>query len=201
MPITQSDHDRIAAAITAAERRTAGEIVCVLARRSSDYAHVPPLWAAFVALLFPWALVAFTDLGVRTILIAQIVVFIVAMPIFSWPPLRLAMTPRFVKRARAHRAAMDQFLTRGIAGTKGRTGVLVFVSLGERYARIVVDDGIAAKIAESQWRGALDLLRAHMREGHIADGFVAAIEDCARLLSAHVPPDGEQELPDRIYVI
>ncbi len=201
MPISREDYARIAGAIKAAEQRTAGEIVCVLARRSSDYSYVPPLWAALIALVTPWPLIVFTELGVRTIFVIQIVVFIVAAAIVSWPPLRLAATPRLVKRARAHRAGIEQFFTRGVAGTKERTGVLIFVSLGERYARIVADEGIAAKIGEDQWRGALDLLRAHMREGRVADGFVAAIEECARILSAHVPPGGREELPDRIYVI
>lgn len=201
MPISSEDYTRIAGAIQAAERRTAGEIVCVLARRSSDYAYVPPLWAAFLALATPWPLVFFTELGVRAILAIQIITFVLATLVFAWPPLRLAATPRYVKRTRAHRAAIEQFFTRGVAGTRDHTGVLIFVSLGERYARIVADDGIAAKIGEDQWRAAIDLLRGHMREGRIADGFVAAIEECARILSAHVPPGGRDELPDRIYVI
>ncbi|WP_036296658.1 TPM domain-containing protein [Methylosinus sp. PW1] len=201
MPISDADKERIAEAIAAAERRTAGEIVCVLARRSSDYAYVPPLLAALIALIAPWPLVFFTELGVRLILAIQILVFIGAALLFSLPPLRLALTPRFVKRERAHRAAIEQFFTRGVSATKERTGVLIFVSLGERYARIVADEGIAAKIPQEDWRAALDLLLARVREGRIADGFVDAIGECARLLSKHVPPGGHEELPDRIYVI
>lgn len=201
MPILTDDYTRIAEAIKAAEQRTAGEIVCVLARRSSDYSYVPPLWAAFVALLAPWPMVLFTELGVRTILSLQIIVFIVATLAVSWMPLRLAATPRAVKRSRAHREALEQFFLRGVARTKDRSGVLIFVSLGERYARIVADEGIAAKIGEDQWRHALDLLRAHMREGRVADGFIAAIDECARILSTHIPPGGRDELPNRIYVM
>jgi putative membrane protein len=201
MPISRDDQERIAAAIAAAETRTAGEIVCVLARRSSDYAYVPPLWAAFVALLAPWPLVFFTDLGVRWILLTQSLVFIGVALLLSWRPLRFAVTPRFVKRERAYRAAIEQFFTRGVSATKERTGVLIFVSLGERYARIVADEGIASRIGEERWRHALELLLAHLRDGEIADGFVAAIEACADLLAEHVPPGGHEELPDRIYVI
>ena len=46
MPITPEDHAAIAAAIRAAEQRTSGQIVCVLAHASSGYAHVPVLWAS-----------------------------------------------------------------------------------------------------------------------------------------------------------
>jgi putative membrane protein len=201
MPISNADQARISAAIRAAEQKTAAEIVCVLARRSSDYLYVPPLWAALLALLAPWPLVIFTTLDIRTILVIQALIFVVVAIALAYPPIRLAATPRAVKRARAHRASIEQFFTRGVAGTKDRTGVLIFVSLGERYARVVADDGIAAKISDERWRGALDLLLAEVRRGRIADGFVAAIEECARLLAQHVPPGGEEELPDRIYVI
>ncbi|MBY6242260.1 TPM domain-containing protein [Methylosinus sp. Sm6] len=201
MPISNEDQARISAAIRAAEQKTAGEIVCVLARRSSDYLYVPPLWAALLALVAPWPLVIFTTLDIRAILVIQTLIFVAVAAALSYPPLRLAATPRIVKRARAHRASIEQFFTRGVAGTKGRTGVLIFVSLGERYARVVADDGIAAEISDEQWRCALDLLLDNVRCGHIAEGFVAAIEECARLLAQHVPPGGAEELPDRIYVI
>ncbi|ATQ68601.1 MULTISPECIES: TPM domain-containing protein [Methylosinus] len=201
MPISNADQARISAAIHAAEQKTAAEIVCVLARRSSDYLYVAPLWAALMALIAPWPLVIFTRLDIRTILVIQTLIFVVITLILSYPRFRLAATPRAVKRARAHRASIEQFFTRGVAGTRERTGVLIFVSLGERYARVVADEGIAVKISDEQWRCALDLLLAEVRRGRIADGFVAGIEECARLLAQHVPPGGAEELPDRIYVI
>ena len=40
MEFTQEDHEAISAAIREAEKRTCGQIVCVLAHSSSDYAHV-----------------------------------------------------------------------------------------------------------------------------------------------------------------
>jgi putative membrane protein len=117
-------------------------------------------------------------------------------------PLRLWLVPRAVRRARAHRAALEQFVLRGITRTKNRTGVLIFVSLAERYARIVADEGIAAKVPNAEWQAAIDALTAHMRDGRIADGFRAAIERCGAVLAAHAPPDGSpNELPDRLYVI
>jgi putative membrane protein len=202
MQLTAQDIDRIAATIRLAEETTSGEIVCVLARRSSDYAYVPPLWGAFVALASPWPMLLFTDLSSREIFAAQIAIFIVATLFVSWGPVRFLLTPRAVKRARAARAAIEQFLSRGVSATKGRTGVLIFVSCAERYARIVADDAIAAKIANEEWQGALDLLLQDMRQEKVADGFIAAIEECARLLARHAPPESSgDELPDKIYVI
>ncbi|MBG0795152.1 TPM domain-containing protein [Methylocystis sp. H62] len=202
MQLTADDFERIAEAIRRAEKKTSGEIVCVLARRSSDYAFVPPLWGAFVALASPWPMLLFTEISPREIFAAQIAIFIVATLVVSWGPARFLLTPRVVKRARAAREAIEQFFSRGVASTKGRTGVLIFVSCAERYARIVADEAIAAKISDDEWQAALDLLLADMRREKVADGFVAAIEECARLLARHAPPGASgDELPDKIYVV
>jgi putative membrane protein len=117
-------------------------------------------------------------------------------------PLRLLLVPRAVRRARAHRAALEQFVVRRVAHTRQRTGVLIFVSLAERYARIIADDGIAEKVQGAEWQAAIDALIGHMREGRIAQGFVAAIERCGAVLAAHAPPDGSpNQLPDRLYLM
>jgi putative membrane protein len=117
-------------------------------------------------------------------------------------PLRLALVPRPVRQARAHRAAVEQFFLRHVSHTENRSGVLIFVSLAERYARIVADEGIAAKVPNAEWQAAIDALVAHMRDGRIAAGFIAAIEHCGAVLAAHAPPDGAPPvLPNRLYVI
>jgi len=202
MELAREDHAAISAAIHAAEAGSSGQIVCVLARSSSDYVHVPILGASVLALIAPWPLIDFTSLSVQRIFLLQIAVFIVAALIFSWMPLRLMLVPRAVRRARAHRAALEQFVVRRVAHTKNRAGVLIFVSLAERYARIIADDGIAAKVQGAEWQAAIDALTAHMRDGRIAQGFIAAIERCGAVLAAHAPPDGSaQQLPDRLYIM
>ena len=159
--------------------------------------------AAVVALALPWLLVAFTALPVNRILLLQIAVFVGLAVLLCLPRLRVALVPRSVRRAVAHRAAMEQFSMRGIARKKDRTGILIFVSLAEHYARIIADQGIAARVPQSEWQGAIDALIAHMSGGRIADGFIAAIETCGTVLETHFPrtETSRDELPDRIYLI
>ena len=202
MEFTKEQHEAVSAAIRAAEKSTSGQIVCVLARSSSAYAHVPILWASALALIAPWPLIDFTPWSVQRIFLVQLVVFIVAALVFTWMPLRLLLVPRAAQRARAHRAALEQFVVRRVAHTKNRTGILIFVSLAEHYARIVADEGIAQKVPNSEWQAAIDAMVSHMRSGQIAAGFTAAIERCGTVLAAHAPPNGStNELPDRLYVM
>ena len=202
MEFTKAQHEAVAAAIREAEQKSSGQIVCVLARASSAYAHVPLLWASALALITPWPLIDFTPWSVQRIFLAQLVVFLVAAIVFSWLRLRLLLVPRAVQRSRAHHAAIEQFVVRRVAHTKNRCGILIFVSLAEHYARIIADEGIAQKVPNAEWQTAVDALVAHMRGGDIAAGFAAAIERCSAVLAAHAPPDGSpNELPDRLYVI
>ncbi|TAL81753.1 MAG: hypothetical protein EPN75_03655 [Beijerinckiaceae bacterium] len=203
MTLSQQDRDRIATAIRTAETKTSGEIVCVLARTSSDAAALPVFVASLVALAVPWVLIAVTEFSVERILLLQILVFLVLAALLCLPRVRMAVLPRKVRRASAHRAAMEQFVIRGIARKKDRCGILIFVSLAEHYARIIADEGIAARVPQSDWQAAVDALIVHMRGGSVAEGFLAAIGACEAVLTTHFPRTGagRDELPDRIYLI
>jgi putative membrane protein len=203
MAISNQDHERITRAIRSAEEETSGEIVCVLARVSSHATAFPVFIAATAALVMPWLLVAFTAMPVLRILSVQIILFVALLMILCIPAVRVALVPRKARRAIAYRVAMEQFINRGIARNPNRCGILIFVSLAERYARIIADDEIAKRVPQSRWQAAVDALISHAREDRIADGFIAAIELCGKELAQHFPPvdSSRGKLPDRLYVI
>lgn len=203
MTISAQDRERISQAIHAAEAKTSGEIVCVLARTSSHVTALPILIAAAAALALPWLLVSFTALTTDRILMLQVALFAALAALFSVPRVRVALMPRRARRAIAHRAAMEQFVIRDLARKPDRSAILIFVSLAERYARIIADDGIAKRVPQAHWQAAIDALLAHMRDGRIADGFVSAIDLCGKELAEHYPRSAaaRDQLPDRIYLI
>jgi putative membrane protein len=203
MSISKEDHERIAIAIHSAEAKTSGEIVCVLAQTSSHTTALPVFIAAVASLVTPWLLMTFTAMTVHRILSLQVVVFLALLMLLCLPHVRIALMPRKARRAIAHRVAMEQFTSRGISRRIDRPGILVFVSLAERYARIIVDDKIAARVPQSEWQAAIDALIAHMRDGRIADGFITAVNVCGNELEKHFPRTATTNdvLPDRIYLI
>lgn len=203
MSISHDDQQRIAKAIQAAEAKSAGQIVCVLARTSSHSTTLPVLLAAIAALVLPWLLVAFTGMTVYRILSLQALLFIVLLLVLCLPQVRVALLPRKARRAGAHRVAMEEFARRGLGRASSPPGILVFVSLAERYARIIADDAVAARVRPSEWQAAIDALITHMRDGRIADGFIAAIDKCGNELATHFPRSEvhPEALPDRIYLI
>ena len=173
--MSEDDQRRVAAAITEAERKTAGEIVAVVAGQSSTYLYAPFMWAALAALLVPWPLIYFTWVTVQWIYFVQLAVFIGLLILMLPRAVRLMLVPRSVKHARAHARAVEQFLVQNLHTTAGRTGVLIFVSVAERYAEILADTGIDAQVPKGTWQEIVDKLTAEIGAGRPADGFVHAI--------------------------
>jgi putative membrane protein len=203
MDLSKDDQDRITRAIRSVEARTSGEIICVLAQTSTHATASPIFIAAVAALVLPWLLTALTAMTVFQILSLQVVVFLALLTLFCLPRVRVALMPRRARRALAYRVAMEQFISRGLARNRSQSGVLIFVSLAERYARIIVGTEIAARVPQSRWQAAVDALIAHTRNDFVADGFIAAIDICGYELARHFPPteSNRNELPDRIYLI
>ncbi|HEX4096992.1 MAG TPA: TPM domain-containing protein, partial [Caulobacteraceae bacterium] len=225
MLLSEADHEKIRLAVDAAEARTSGEIVSVLAKECSEYWEVPLVWAAAVALIAPLAGVLLglepriawwlgggwmaanaggAQAQVGSALIAYAVIqaalFVVVALIVSIPPVRRLLTPRALKRERVHRRALEQFMTRAYHLTEHDTGVLIFASLAERQAIVLADDGIADKVSGKEWKGVVDALVAGMKAGDAGHGFVSAIGKAADLLASHCPrrPDDHTQLPDTV---
>jgi putative membrane protein len=201
--ISQADKARIAEAIGAAEAKTSGEIFCVVAHQSSDYRLVPLAWAAALALFVPAPLIFLTLWPASMIYLLQLVVFIAAALVLSLPAIRFHIVPRATKHERAHIEALRQFFAQGLHQTENRTGVLIFASLAERYAEIVADAGINAKVTPQVWDQAIAALIDGMKEGRAGDGFVAAVVQCGAVLAEHFPPGAlnRDELPNRLVEI
>jgi putative membrane protein len=201
--ISEADKTRVAEAIRAAETRTSGEIFCVIAHQAGDYPLVPLAWAALVALIVPAPLIYFTLWPALLIYFVQLVVFVVLATVLSLPALRFRLVPRRAKDERAHTLAMRQFFAQGLDRTENRTGVLIFAAAAERYAEIIADQGINAKVSSEVWEQAIAALISAIKDGRPADGFIAAVEQCGAVLAEHFPPGAlnRDELPNKLVEI
>jgi putative membrane protein len=185
--VTAEDNRRIADAIAEAERATSGEIVAMIAPESGGYLYVPFLWAGLAALALPWPLIFWTWWPIQHIYLLQLAVYGALLLVLAHRPLRLALVPRSAKHAHAHRRALAQFLAQSLYTTVGRTGVLIFVSVAEGFAEILVDAAINAKVPQSEWDAIVAELTDHIGRGEAAEGFVRAIRSVGRHLANHFP--------------
>ncbi len=200
--ISQTDKQRVADAISAAEAKTSGEIFCVIAAHASDYRLFPIAWAAAIALFVPLPLIFLTAWPADTIYLAQLIAFIVLAILLSLPAIRFHIVPKRAKHDRAHIEAIRQFLAQGLHHTEHRTGVLIFASAAERYAEIVADGVINEKVPPAVWEDAIKALVSAIKQDRAGDGFVAAVEQCGAVLAKHFPPGAfKQGLPNKLVEI
>ena len=66
--------------------------------------------------------------------------------------------------------------------------MLVYVSLAERYARVVAAESAAQAIVQSQWQAFVDALVADMRTRGPAEALASAALRCADVLAPAFPP-------------
>jgi putative membrane protein len=202
--LSDRDLTAISTAVRAAEARTSGEIVTVVAHASNSYLWQTFSYVGLLAFVAPGMIGPFAGLVASgDLFFVQLLALIVLGCPLLVPRFRFALVPHAIKRANAHRRAREQFLERGLHRTEGRTGVLIFVSVAERYVEILADDGINAKVEQAEWQGIVDGFVADVRRARVADGFLSAIAKVGDILARHVPAEGKNpdELPNRLFVI
>ncbi len=203
LDFTPAEREAIAKAIGEAEADTSGEIVVVVAPASDGYRSFGLLWAALIALAVPIPFIHWTQWSLERVYLLELVVFFVLAILFQIEPVRLALVPRRIKHAAAHRRAVEQFLVQNLHTTEGRTGVLIYVSFAERFAEVVADDAIYAKVGPPRWNEIVLELTGHIGRGNRQEGLVRAITACGELLSQHFPPGkpNHNELPNHLIVL
>lgn len=220
MRLSEADHERVSAAIAAAEGESAGEIVAVLTETSDSYHDVALHWAVLVligvlawaaawpsALEYWWGLLAgawHTGPSMRELLtflmILAVAKFTAVLLILKYMPLRLFLTPGATKTRRVRRRALSVFRAAAERRTEGRTGILIYVSMGEHRAEIIGDEAITSVTSPETWGEAMADLIAHVKQGRVADGMAAAIADIGVVLAEHFPrsPEDRNEIPDKL---
>jgi putative membrane protein len=186
---------RIEAAFDEAQRRTRAPLTCVLAGASVSREPEFLLGACILALATPLPLLLFTELSAQRIYIAQLLVGIVAAVLGSLPFLRRLLVPRRAERSACHRAALAQFVLRGL--DRSQCGVLVYVSLAEHYIRVVPAEDAAKAVTQDRWQAAVDNALTPLAAGEVEAALTAMADRCADLLTGPFPPGAPAAPPPR----
>ena len=147
MKLTQAQSQQLTRAVEVAESSTSAELVLVILPQSFSARGA----AAVVGGL--WALVALAlVLFLESIEIEPWLAFVL-VPLLGLGAVGLALVlpARLFARATILKGAVDEkahaaFSRCGVYRTSGRTGVLVFLSLGERQARLLYDVGVVKAV-------------------------------------------------------
>jgi uncharacterized membrane protein len=96
--------------------------------------------------------------------------------------------------------AKKRFRQLGMAKTKHRNAVLIYIVPKTRQFAVIGDEGIHRHCGDAFWKQIVAAMSERMKAGLFTDAIVNAINEIAVVLAKHFPPDGENpdELPNEI---
>lgn len=200
----RSFSETVARAVRDAEKGSAAEIVVVAAARSGSYVDVA-LAAGGIAALAALLVALFAPVTFHPAAVAVEVPLafgIVAWLVHRTPALLGVLAPRARMRSQVERAAAAHFLAEAVHGTKGRTGLLVYVSLLEGRVVLIPDLGLEAKVPAQVWT-AFRFGGADGRTCRSVEELTAGLRAIGDLLRSRAPGadvDGN-EIPDAPRIV
>jgi putative membrane protein len=217
---SEADRALVTEAVRKAEQASDGEIVPIVAQRSDAYhdvglhyavlamllvptggALIPQSWLDWgTAMVFGWNATLSFRLLMVLILVKMAVLFLIVRFALAYMPLRMALTPAGTRTRRVRRRAVEAFRMAAEQRTKGRTGILLYLSLLERRAEIVADEAIHSRVTPDVWGEAMAVLIERVKAGKPGEGMALAVEKIGAVLAECLPAtlDNPNELPDRL---
>lgn len=192
-------------AVGEAERGTAAELIVVIAARSGSYLDVAgAVGAGFAMLVLLFAL--FAPAPVHPLAVALEIP--IAFALASWlahrtPGLIRAIVPAARLRRQVERAAAEHFLAEAVHGTRGRTGLLVYLSLLEEHVALVADLGLQGRVPRASWAEVRWSATGDPTRPRTLDDLVRGIGQIGAILRLRMPADpaDDNESPDAPRIV
>lgn len=189
------DLKKIEAAVLKAESTTSGEIVPIIYNKCCNTSWVFPL--VFLILLVIWQFIQENYFPINSWdgnLMVQVALPLLLISVLSLFLGNILIIQRFfISKRRREKNVEDraelEFYRLVSSKTKNKIGILLFVSLMERYSVVLADESISSKLPPETWNEVLKLLNSKMNSKELAKGFVPAIEKCGELLASRFPRD------------
>lgn len=201
--LTAEQQASLVEAIKACEQQTAAELVVMVAEQSDSYNDIAYLWSLVIASLGTWGLWWGELLySFPALWIAQVILFLSTLILLQESRLSVKLAPRKLQHKRAAYAAAAQFTLHQMTHTAHRTGILLYVSLGEHYAEIRADQSVTHHIPQETWDTLLQPLLLSLPTAGLATALTSTIYDCGILLAPYLPPSehDNNELPDMVVL-
>ena len=191
---TDSDLNRIKAAVNKAENTISGEIVPVIVERSGYYS-IANYKGGILGASITFFIMVLLDRYILTdaeygLFYDPVFIFFLAtvggmigalLPSIFSPLKRILVSRQHLDNATKQRAECA-FLEEEVFNTKQRTGIMIFISFFEREVMVVADKGISKVVEQKVWDKMVTDLVTSIRNEKIVEGLEASIMKCGEIL-------------------
>jgi Predicted membrane protein len=187
--LNDAQRAKLKEALEAVEQRTSARVAVTTVPISDKYKLYPALYGGQAAFLMGAVLAVFyPHMPLRQAFFIVVVVAGLASFLLDFWPLRLAVVPRHAKLWECWELAHRAFASRVLAQNDRKTGILLFVSLGERYVEVVTDRDVDRHIPQSVWDAIIKDFLAEAKAGRVGEALPKMVEASAGVLAEHYPP-------------
>lgn len=215
--LTPEQIEEISQLVQEMEKKTSGEIVPIIVRRSSAIRYIPGVITSLLLIIF-FALqifnliatgFAFYFSNIFAILGPYILLFFIAaffyfcslfLTRFKW--VQRLFVPDLDKLESVQQRAYNEFYLNHVAKTSQRTGIMIFISLMEQQTIVMADEAISKKLPPNTWQEIVDIIVNAVKSKNTANGLKDAIKMCGQILSEHFPiqPGDKNELSNKLII-
>lgn len=212
---TDTELQRIKAAVKEAENKISGEIVPVFVERSGGYATAALKGSILLATISFVIMIVFDRYVIEdvssTLYYDPVFIFFVVviggligalLPTMFERIKRMLITQKQMDECTRQRAE-NAFLEEEVFDTRHRTGIMIFISFFEHEVIVMADRGISKVVDQKEWDKIVTELVNHIRDGKLTDGIESGIKRCGEILlekGFHKTADDVNELRDDLRI-
>lgn len=204
--LTEQERKHLDQSVADVEKRTGAQIVLAVVKRSDAYAELP--WMAFALGVAVGGMgTVFLDLlrpgwhSVISVLFAMVATLAAgaacALLCVAVPGVARFFLAAHRAEVEVRQYAQSLFLSREVFATRGRTGVLLLVSMFERQVVLLPDSGMAVLLGGEAMQNIVGSMAKALADGRVS----VALEKGLQGLEENLPEAGaplNNELPDTI---
>lgn len=208
---SESDLNRIKAAVREAESKISGEIVPVIVGKSGHYTIANYKGGLLGSSVIFMLIILFDryvpELAVYDPLMIFLIVLVAgalgaAAANYSGWVRRMLLSQQHLDNATRQRAE-NAFLEEEIFNTRHRTGIMIFISFFEHEVIVMADSGISKVVEQKEWDKIVNILTENIRKDKIVEGLEIALKRCGDILlekGFHIEADDKNELRDDLRI-
>lgn len=208
---SESDLNRIKAAVREAESKISGEIVPVIVGKSGHYTVANYKGCFLLASIVFVSIIIFDRYVPQYAVYDPLMIFLFVLTgglagaaLANYVPWvkRMLLSQQHLDHATRQRAE-NAFLEEEVFNTRHRTGIMIFVSFFEHEVIVMADSGISKVVEQKEWDKIVNTLTTNIRKGKIVEGLELALKRCGEILLDKgfvIEADDKNELRDDLRI-
>lgn len=201
MILTNEEKELISKEIQELEESSSTELIAVITQKSSNYKHASLMISVFCVFLISFILFFIKEISTLQLLQYQLLFFVgINLFLEKFNNLVLKIIPQSYKHRKASLNAKRQFHNLGLNRIKTKQAIMFFVSLDEKYVKIITDEQIPKEIPNEFWQQLVFEFTEDIKKEDFLNGYLKALKTSKAILIKHFPKNkyDENKFPNEV---